>query len=113
MLESSDELIASLEIIENYLSCSMKQELGKLAMAMLAISITASRHRERAVKFWAVKYLIALTHYEATQKYALKHLSLLLDQGTPEVKASIISRVNQLKCDDKAVMCSTTNLLGC
>ena len=45
-----------------------------------------------------------LTHYEATQKYALKHLSLLLDQGTPEVKASIISRVKQLKCDDKAVI---------
>lgn len=102
--DDSDELIASLEIIENYLSCSMKQELGELAMAMLAISITASRHRERAVKFWAVKCLIALTHYEATQKYALKHLSLLLDQGTPEVKASIISRVKQLKCDDKAVI---------
>ncbi len=103
-MDDNDQVIATLEIINDYLICYKGQELGEMAMVLLSICVTASRHRERTIKHLAARCLIALTHYEATQKYALRHLSLLLDQGTPVLKTTIISRINQMNCDDQAIV---------
>lgn len=62
-----------------------------------------TNHKERDVRFFAIKCLIQLAHSKYSQ-IVLPQLSLAMDTGTSIIKASIISRVNQIEHNNQAII---------
>lgn len=72
-------------------------------MFIIHLACIMTNHKERDIKFHAVKCLIQLTH----SKYShiiLPQLSSIMDTGTSIIKVSIISRVKKIKHSDRAII---------
>ena len=69
--------------------------------SIIYLASMMTNHKERDIRFFAVKCLIQLTH----SKYGsivLPHLSSIMDTGTSIIKVSIISRVKKIKDSDNS-----------
>lgn len=96
------EIIKALQLLENFLIDINNSTVGNsLINAVTHYSILMSTNKERDIKFYAIKSLILLTHFDYQRDLVLKQLSRLMDTGSAEIKISIISRVKELKSHDR------------
>lgn len=98
------ETIQALQYIEELLTNAEYSKIDSLIIAfILQFTSAKSYHKERDIRFFAVKCLIQLTH-SPYQKLALEQLSKIMDTGTSVIKTAIISRVKQIETDDKTLI---------
>lgn len=74
-----------------------------VVMFIVHLASMMTNHKERDIRFFAVKCLIQLTHSKH-HPIILPQLSSIMDTGTSIIKASIISRVKRIKHSDQAVI---------
>jgi hypothetical protein len=101
--KSDYEILKCLEYIDSILDefdYSKADDLVVTSIIYLASMMT--NHRERHVRFFAVKCLIQLTHSKYSS-IVLPQLSSVMDTGTSIIKVSIISRVKRIKDSDNSV----------
>ena len=74
-----------------------------VVMFIIHLACMMINHKERDIRFFAIKCLIQLTHSKYSQ-IVLPQLSSVMDTGTSIIKASIISRVKRIEQSDQAVI---------
>lgn len=98
------ETIQALQYIDELLINAEYSKIDSLIIAfILQFASAKSYHKERDIRFFAVKCLIQLTH-SPYQKLALEQLSKIMDTCTSEIKIAIISRAKQIETDDKTLI---------
>ncbi len=100
---SDCEILKCLKCINSILDefdYSKADDLVITSIIYLASMMT--NHKERDIRFFAVKCLIRLTHSKYSS-IVLPQLSSVMDTGTSIIKVSIISRVKRIKDSDSSV----------
>jgi len=90
-------ILRTLKIIEKVLVKGKdKIEDDLFIKTMMYFSIMMSKHKERDIKFYAVKCLIALSNYEKCNEAIVIQLSKIMDSSIAEIKTTIVSRINKI-----------------
>ena len=93
--------IMYLKTIHCCLDLGVKRKLEPtLLSALCYYCISMTNHKERDVRFNAVKGLICLTHFPEICNLALKQLSKTMDSGSYEIKTAIVARVSKMNDSD-------------
>ena len=100
---SDYEILKCLEYIKSILDEFDYSKADDLVVtSIIYIASMMTNHKERDIRFFAVKCLIQLTHSKHSS-IVLSQLSSVMDTGTSIIKASIISRVKRIKDSDSSV----------
>lgn len=90
-------ILRTLKIIEKVLVKGKdKIEDDYFIKTMMYFSIMMSKHKERDIKFYAVKCLIALSNYEKCNEAIIIQLSKIMDSSIADIKITIVSRINKI-----------------
>ena len=101
---SDYEILQCLENIESILDgLDYSKVDDTVVMFITHLACMMTNHKERDVRFFAIKCLIQLAHSKYSQ-IVLPQLSLAMDTGTSIIKALIISRVNQIEHNNQAII---------
>lgn len=98
------EIIKCLEYIDSMLDrfdYSLANDTVILSITLLMCNLI--NHKERDIRFFAIKCLIQLTHSKYS-KIILPQLSLIMDKGTSVLKVAILSRVKKIKNGEKEII---------
>ncbi len=94
-------IVQLLKIVTDFLECAKDiLEDEALVSAFLYYSILMSQHRERDVKYNAVKCLISLTNYTSARRLALIHLSRIMNSGSQAAKIAVLTRLGQIQISE-------------
>lgn len=101
---SDFEIIRSLKCIHSLLiNFDYDNADDSVILTIVQLASMMTNHKERDVKFHAVKCLVQLTHSKFTQ-IVLNQLSNAMDMGTSIIKASIVGRVKQMNRDNPSII---------
>ena len=104
------DIIQLLRIIAAFLeSHNVDTQNSELISSFLYYIIIMSQHKERDVKFYAIKCLIELTKFDYIQRLALMHLSQVMDTGSETIKIAILKRISKIRTDDNAYITHIVN----
>ena len=96
------DIIVCLKILDD-IDKNLRNNLSnEIKMAILQLAITLSKHKELDVRFYSVKLLIWLTD-TVYDRQALDCLSQCFDNGTAEIKATILYRIKEIHGDSSIV----------
>lgn len=96
--------VESLELIYQFLQAQLDSDISNnLLNNLLYYVYSKTSDSERNVKYKSSLCLIELTKYHNVEEKAFKYLSTIFDNSSPEIKATIASRVKNIKNKDKYV----------
>ena len=96
--------VESLQLISQFLQAQLNNSISDdLLKSLLYYAYSKTSNNDRSIKYESSVCIIELTKYHSIADKAFKYLSMIFDSSSPEIKATIASRVKNIKNKGKYV----------